>query len=58
MNAKATEALLASHMEAHRLLALLAEQIDSVNPDDCNWGHVGDMNYVVGQLRETLGLEG
>lgn len=53
-----TEALASAHMEAHRLIDKLTEQVDSVDPESANWGHVGNLQYIVERLREVTGEVG
>lgn len=51
------DALLTAHMDVHELLAEVAVRVDSVNPDEANWGNVGDLNYIAALLRQALGRE-
>lgn len=57
-NADTAAALVLAHAEAHRLITKLTEQINAVDPDNANWGHVGDINNYVEKLREMTGENG
>ncbi|MDZ4181168.1 MAG: hypothetical protein U1E29_18355 [Coriobacteriia bacterium] len=55
----AQDAFVAAIEELRALAARVAELPDSLldtfGPDDVNWGHVGDVQHVVSELREVLG---
>ena len=34
----------------------LDNHMDCINPDTVNWGHVGDLNYVMDSLDEIIGF--
>lgn len=46
------------HAEAHRLIDKLTDMVDGINPDTADWGHAGDLGYVVDRLREITGEAG
>lgn len=50
--------LTARHMEAHELLERVAAMVDSVDPDTADWGHAGDLGYIVERLRDITGDNG
>lgn len=53
MSADAIAAFAALHDEAHELLTRIAAKVDSVMPDQADWGDVGDLRSIVERLREA-----
>lgn len=57
-NVKAVDAYIAAHARADELIVQLGEEVeaamDSVNPDDVNWGNVGDINHVNEMLADII----
>jgi hypothetical protein len=47
-------ALTAAHSEAHSLIEALTTRVDGIDPTTANWGHVGDLNYIIERLRELV----
>lgn len=50
----------AMHQEAYLLTLAIQEKVQDMpapDTDGLNWGHVGDLGYLVHQLRAILGEE-
>jgi hypothetical protein len=52
--AKLETAPVAAHAEAHSLIEALTERVDGIDPTTANWGHVGDLTYIIERLRELV----
>jgi hypothetical protein len=61
MNEKAVEAFIAKREEALELLKAIEAELDddmSTDPEKVNWNHVGDVNYVLENLRDVARFMG
>jgi hypothetical protein len=55
----ADDALSIKRQEARELVQKMAKRIDMSPRRGAHWGHVGDMQYIIEQLRDALnGFEG
>ena len=57
-NDKALNAYISAQAEAHHLLEMLTNRIDThqgaVHPDHINWGHVSDLTRLIVQLEDMV----
>ena len=58
LNQAAQDAYAAAHAEAYHLAGRIIENLENLPaPDDAtNWGHVGNLNALIGDLRRALNL--
>ena len=57
-HANVQDAYAAAHAEAYHLAGRIIEHLENLPaPDDAtNWGHVGNLNALIGDLRRALNL--
>ncbi len=57
-NQAAQDAYAAAHAEAYHLASRIIEHLENVPAPDqeTNWGHVGDLQSLIGDLRRALNL--
>lgn len=57
-NQAAQDAYAAAHAEAYHLASRIIEHLENVPAPDqeTNWGHVGDLQSLIGVLRRALNL--
>ena len=57
-NQAAQDAYAAAHAEAYHLASRIIEHLENVPAPDqeTNWGHVGDLQSLIGDLRRALNI--
>ena len=57
-HANVQDAYAAAHAEAYHLAGRIIENLENLPaPDDAtNWGHVGNLNALIGDLRRALNI--
>ncbi|MTI13015.1 hypothetical protein [Sansalvadorimonas verongulae] len=58
--AQIQDALIAKHNRIDELLKQIQLQANrhfDLAPDDCHWGHVGDLDHLIEYLEHALGIE-
>ena len=57
-NQFAQDAYAAAHAEAYHLASRIIEHLENVPAPDqeTNWGHVGDLQSLIGDLRRALNI--
>ncbi len=54
------DALIEKRQRIDALIRQVQQQADrhfDRAPDDCHWGHVGDLDHMIEQLQDALGIE-